>query len=151
MTCREYTLPRDEKSTDPKGWIRGNTKNGPVLEIRTSYLQDKHGVEIRNECVNKDNSHSWVGISHGLKKLVTDLIDKEYNDDEQETCEMQCEDCALKTNVLAFASRSKVKAKPRRPTSATSSTRIVPIRERIYIYMLNQELNAIKRTQWQKG
>ena len=27
VTCREYTLPRDEKSTDTKGWIRGNTKN----------------------------------------------------------------------------------------------------------------------------
>ena len=25
--CREYTLPRDEKSSDPIGWIRGNTKN----------------------------------------------------------------------------------------------------------------------------
>ena len=35
MTCREYTLPRDEKSTDPKGWIQGNTKNGPVLEVTT--------------------------------------------------------------------------------------------------------------------
>ena len=31
VTCREYTLPRDEKSADPKGWIRGNTKIGPVL------------------------------------------------------------------------------------------------------------------------
>ena len=29
VTCREYTLPRDEKSSDPKGWIRGNTKIGP--------------------------------------------------------------------------------------------------------------------------
>ena len=38
MTCREYTLPRDEKSTDPKGWIRGNTKIEPVLEVTTSYL-----------------------------------------------------------------------------------------------------------------
>ena len=26
VTCREYILSRDEKSTDPKGWIRGNTK-----------------------------------------------------------------------------------------------------------------------------
>ena len=26
VACREYTLPRDEKSSDPKGWIRGNTK-----------------------------------------------------------------------------------------------------------------------------
>ena len=36
----------------------------------------------------------------------------------------------LKTNVLAFASRSKAKAKPRRPTSACSFTRTVPICER---------------------
>ena len=26
VTCREYTLPRDEKSTDPKGWIRVSCK-----------------------------------------------------------------------------------------------------------------------------
>ena len=32
LTCREYILPRGETSTDPKGWIRGNTKIGPVLE-----------------------------------------------------------------------------------------------------------------------
>ena len=38
---REYILPRDEESSDPKGWIRGNTKIGPVLEVITSYLQSK--------------------------------------------------------------------------------------------------------------
>ena len=38
-----------------------------------------------------------------------------------------------KTEVYAFASRSKATAKPRRPTSACSSTRTVPIRERIWI------------------
>ena len=26
VTCREYILPRDEKSSDPQGWIRGITK-----------------------------------------------------------------------------------------------------------------------------
>ena len=132
VTWREYTLPRDEKSTDPKGWIRGNTKIGPVLEVTTSYLQVKYGVEIRIESVNKDNSHSWVRISHGLNKLVTDLIDKEYDDDEQETSETKTETFALKTELFAFASRSKAKAKPRRRTSACSSTRTVPICERIW-------------------
>ena len=73
VTFREYTLPRDEKSFDPKGWIRGNTKIGPVFEVTASCLQGKHGVEIRIESVNKDSSHSWVRISHGLN---TDLIDK---------------------------------------------------------------------------
>ena len=49
VACREYTLPRDEKSTDPKGWIRGNTKMGPMLKVTTIYLQGKYGVEIRIE------------------------------------------------------------------------------------------------------
>ena len=57
---REYTLPRDEKSSDPKGWNRENTKIGPVVEVTTSYLQGKFGVDIRIESVNEDNSHSWV-------------------------------------------------------------------------------------------
>ena len=122
VACREYTLPRDEKSTGPKGWIRGNTKIGPVLEVTTSNLQGKYGVEIRIESVNKDNSHSWVRISH----------DKEYDDNEQETSETKTEAFALKTDVLAFASRSKAKAKPRRPISVCSSTRTVPIRERVW-------------------
>ena len=128
VTCREYTFPRDEKSSDPKGWTRGNTKIGPVLEVTTSYLQGKYGVEIRIESVNEDNSHSWVRISHGL--LVADLIDKEYDDNEQETSETKTEEFALKTNVLAFASRSKAKTKPPRPTSACSSSRTVHILER---------------------
>ena len=36
VACREYTLLRDEKSSDPKGWIRWNTKIGPVLEVTTA-------------------------------------------------------------------------------------------------------------------
>ena len=44
--CREYTLPRSDESSQPKGWIQGNTRIGPVLEITTSYLYGKHGIEI---------------------------------------------------------------------------------------------------------
>ena len=80
VACREYTLPRDEETSEPKGWIRGNTKIGPVLEVTTCCLQGKYGVEIRIMCMKKDNSHSWVRFSHGLNKLVTDL-----NNNEQET------------------------------------------------------------------
>ena len=73
VACREYTLPRDENLSEPKGWIWKNTKIGPVLEVTTSCLQGKYGVEIRIESMNKDHSHSWVRISHGLNKLVTNL------------------------------------------------------------------------------
>ena len=121
VACREYTLPRDEDKSEPKGWIRGNTNIGPVLEVTTCCLQGKYGVEIRIESMNKDNSHSSVRISHGLNKLVTNLNNKEQDDNEQETSEMQFEDCALKSNAHAFASRSKAKAKPKRRTPASSS------------------------------
>ena len=79
-----------------------------------------------------DNSHSWVRISHCLNKFVMDISNnrEDNNNNEQETSEIQFEDFALKTNVLAFASRSKAQAKPRRRTPASSSTRTVPIGER---------------------
>ena len=46
VTCREYTLPRYENSSEPEGWIRGNTKIGPVLEVTTCCLQGKFSVEV---------------------------------------------------------------------------------------------------------
>ena len=80
-------------------------------------------MEIRIESMNKDHSHSWVRISHGLNKLVTNLNNNEQDDNEQETSEMQFEDYALKSNARAFASRSKAKAKPQRRISASPSTK----------------------------
>ena len=58
------------------------------------------------------------------------LVQKKNN--EQETSETKTELFALKTNVFAFARRSKAKAKPRRRTQAYSSTRTVPIGERTW-------------------
>ena len=83
-------------------------------------------MEIRIESVNKDLSHSGVRISHGLNKLITDLIDKEYDDNEQETS-------TTNTEVFAFASRSKAKAKPRRPSTTCSSSRTFLILGRTWI------------------
>ena len=127
VACREYTLPRDEETSEPKGWIRVNTQIGPVLEVTTCCLQGKYGVEIRIMSTNKDNSHSWVRISHGLNKLVTNL-----NNNEQETSEMQFEEYALRLNAGDFASRSKAKAKPHRREPAGSSTRTIPVGQRTW-------------------
>ena len=46
VAYRQYTLPREEPTSQPKGWIQGNTKIGPVLEVATSYLHGKHGVQV---------------------------------------------------------------------------------------------------------
>ena len=70
--CREYTLPRSDESSQPKGWIQGTTRIGPVLEITTSCPNGKHGIEIRIWSLSEDNSQSWVRISHGSNKFVID-------------------------------------------------------------------------------
>ena len=49
--------------------------------------------------ISKDNSHSWVRISHGLNKFVTNL-----NNNETEIPEDQLEEYALRLNAKDFAS-----------------------------------------------
>ena len=80
---------------------------GPYWKLQP--VEGKYGVEIRIMSMNKDTSHSWVRISHGLNKLVTNL-----NNNEQETSEVQFEEYALKLNASDFACRSKAKAKPQK-------------------------------------
>ena len=46
VACREYTLPRDDKASQPKGWIRGNMRIGTVLDVTTSFQHFKYGIEF---------------------------------------------------------------------------------------------------------
>ena len=128
VACREYTLPRDEDSSEPKGWIQGNTRIGPVLEVTTSYLHGEHGVEIRIMSLSKDNAHSWVSISHGSNKFVMDL-----NNNDTEIPEDQLEEYALQLDTKDFACPSKAKAKPQRREPAGSSPGIVHVERRNWI------------------
>ena len=106
VACREYTLPRNDGSSQPKGWIRGNTKIGRVLEVTTCCLYGKHGVEIRIWSLSEDNTHSWVRISHGSNKFVMDS-----NNNDTEVPEDQPEEQASQLKVKDFACRSKAKSK----------------------------------------
>ena len=74
VACREYTLLRDDPASQAKGWIQGNMRIGPGLEVTTSFQHFKYGIEIRIKSVNQDDSHSWVRISCGTVKYVTDSI-----------------------------------------------------------------------------
>ena len=60
VACREYALPREDSTSQPKGWIQGNTKIGPVLEVTTSYLHGKHGVEIRIMSLSRERQYSLL-------------------------------------------------------------------------------------------
>ena len=125
VACREFTVPREEEASQPKGWIQGNTKIGPVLEVATSYLHGQYGVEVIIMSLNRDNTHSYVRISHGSNKFVMNL-----NNNETEIPEDQLEEYALKLDARCFACRPKAKAKPQRREPAGSSPRIVPIERR---------------------
>ena len=124
VACREHTLPRDDESSQPRGWIQGNTRIGPVLEVTTSYLYGKHGIEIRIWSLSDDNSHSSVRISHGSNKFV---VDSNYNNTEV-PADLP-EEQTSQSSVNVFAARSKAKSKPRkRETVELPST--IPMNER---------------------
>ena len=76
VACREYTLPRDDPASEAKGWIQGNTRIGPILEVTTSFQHFKFGAEVRIQSVKEDNSQSWVRISYGTIRYVNNYIKK---------------------------------------------------------------------------
>ena len=127
VACREYTLPRDDPVSQPKGWIQGNMRIGPVLEVTTSFQHFKYGVEVRIESVNRDSSHSWVRISHGTVKYVVDS-----NQDNTEIPADPQEDQVPQTSIKVVAARSKAKAKPQQK-EPVGTTATIPIHERRWI------------------
>ena len=118
VACREYTLPRDDPASQAKGWIQGNMRIGPVLEVTTSFQHFKYGIEIRTWSVNQDNSQSWVRISYGTIKHVVDS-----NQNNTEIPADPQEDQVPQTSIKVVAARSKAKAKPqqREPVDTTAT------------------------------
>ena len=122
VACREYTLPREEAASPPKGWIQRNTKFARIGSLVNMVF------EVRFMSFSRDNTHSWVRISHGSNKFVMNL-----NNHETDIPEDQLEEYALKLSAIDLACRSKAKAKPQRRELACSSPRIVPMERRNWI------------------
>ena len=133
VTCRECTFPKEEKESQPKGWNQENTKIVTVLEVATSYLHGKYGVEVRIMSLDKDNTHSWFRIFHGSDKFVMNL-----NNNGTEIPENQLEEYTLKLKAKDFACRPKAKAKPQRREFSGSSRESFPLKKRIRL-TLNEE------------
>ena len=64
--CRENTIPRIEEASGVKGWILGNTKICPVLDVKVCLHQKRYGIEIMVESLFRDRTVSWVRIVNGL-------------------------------------------------------------------------------------
>ena len=76
------------------------------MEVTTSCLHGKHGVEIRIMSLSRDNTRSWVRISHGSNKFVMDLKNNDI-----EILEDQLENQALQLDAKDFCEPSKGKSK----------------------------------------
>ena len=133
VACREYTLPRDDPASQPKGWIQGDMRIVPVLEVTNSFHYGKHGIEIRIWSVGQDNSQSWVRISYGTNKHVIDS-----NQNNTEIPADPQEDQVPQTSIKVVAARSKAKAKPQQREPVDTPT-IIPMHERRWIFIESSE------------
>ena len=116
--CREYTQPRNLKTSRTRGWIRSNTKIGQVLDAKIYPHEGRYCADIMIESLFKDQTDSWVRVVKGITKYVTETSE-----------EIPVE------NVQLFIStgRPVVRAKPRPKLGVNLSTTYVPIHERKWI------------------
>ena len=70
VACREYTLPRDDPASQAKGWIQGNMRIGPVLEVRSKAKAEPQRRELAG------SSPRTVPIG---KRTWTDVEPGEYS------------------------------------------------------------------------
>ena len=73
--CRENTLLRNDPRTRARGWIRRNTKIGPVLNIHVCHPEDRYSIEIQVQSLFRDRTASWVRIVNGVEKYVTETTE----------------------------------------------------------------------------
>ena len=118
LSCREYSLLRNDDSSKVKGSIRGNTKIGPDH-------QNRYGIEIRIDSLSNDGSQSQVMINTGLNKYVTEMpADKP--DDGQENHD---------DTSAASTGRAVAKVRPKHTSLHTSASQRteVPFHRREWI------------------
>ena len=128
VACREYTLPRGDPASQPKGWIQENMRIGLVLEVTTSFQHFTYGIESRIESVNQDTSNSWVRISNGTVQYVIDSTEEKNSEIPADPQEEQ----TPQTSTSVVAARSKAKAKPQ-PRELAGTTATIPIHQRRWI------------------
>ena len=112
--CREYTLPRDQETSRAEGWIRGNAKIEPVLEVKVCYHQGRSCIDFMIESCFGDRTVSWVRVVNGINKYVTETS----------------EEIPVESIELVRTGKLVAKAEPRPKPAVTLSPLSIPIRDR---------------------
>ena len=124
-SCREYTLPRDQETSRARGWIRGNAKTEPVLDVKVCYHQRRYGVDIMIESLFR-GPNSFLGSR------------RERN---QQYVTETSEEIPVESLELVRAGKLVAKAEPRPKPAVTLSLISIPIRERKWIDIDTQPLD----------
>ena len=70
--CREYTLPRHRPDSCLKGPNGVNTRIRPAMEVVVTNVRAMYGVQIKIQSRQNEETDSWVIISRGIDKYVTE-------------------------------------------------------------------------------
>ena len=108
---------RSEETSRARGWIRGNTKIGPVLDVTVWFHQGRYGIEIMIESLFRDRTVSWVRIANGINKYVTETSEERPTTSIENGC----------------TGKHVAKAKPRPKLTLTLTPVSTPCRERKWI------------------
>ena len=77
VTCREYTLPRDEEASQPKGWIEGIPKLAPCWKLQP--VACTVSTELRSElCLCKQRQFSLLGQNFSWLKQVGHEFEQQW-------------------------------------------------------------------------
>ena len=116
-SCREYTLPHSVESSRVRGMIRGNTKIGPIHDVKVCYHHGRYGVDIIIESLFRDRTVSSVRIVIGINKYVTETS----------------EEIPVTSVGNRGTGKPVAKAKPRPKPTLTLTPVSIPYRERKWI------------------
>ena len=115
--CREYTLLRNDLRSRARGWIRKNTKIGPVWNVYVCvcHHEDRYSIEIQVRSLFQDRTASWVRNDNGIEKYANETTET-MEDEEHE---------ALGKPIA--------KARTRMKSTITLTPVSVPLRERKWV------------------
>ena len=68
-------MPRNDPRFQTRGWIRKNTKVGPVLNIHVCHHEDRYSIEMQVRSLFQDRTASWVRIVNGVEKYVNETTE----------------------------------------------------------------------------
>ena len=103
-----------KRGTLVRGWIRKDTRIGPVLNILVCYRDDRYSIEVQVPSLFHDDTVSWVRIVNVIDGYVTESMPSARE-----------EDTALGKPIA--------KARPRQKPTVTLTSVSIPVLERKWI------------------